>query len=261
MKIARDKGFERICKLEKGKITGLLSIIRKRHVESTKMQTEIVTQHSATEWGVESSDKTQVYTVCLEVMTCPFKCELKCNQCNICVHTYTCSCNDSLHNHTICKHIHLVAFNMDREKNEQGSVPCDTRDLFLAQATRTHVLNCENEHIHDIHDSATVHQNNYIETIKTRINDKLTVLMAKLEDSKNVQALLSAESNIDTALSVLHVLSRSPCNSTMTSIEQTPPNKHIQQQRHFFSTKRKRKTKIRIAKPQGTQRYSKVSSK
>ena len=116
------------------------------------------------------------------------------------------------------------------------------------------MLNCENEHIHDIHDSATVHQNNYIETIKTRINDKLTLLMAKLEDSKNVQALLSAESNIDTALSVLHVLSRSPCNSTMTSIEQTPPNKHIQQQRHFFSTKRKRKTKIRIAKPSKEER-------
>ena len=141
MNIARDKGFERICKLEKGKITGQLSIIRKRRVESTKMQTEIITQHSATEWGVESSDKTQVYTVCLEVMTCPFKCELKCNQCNICVHTYTFSCNDSLHNHTICKHIHLVAYNMDREIHEQGCVPSDTHDLFLAQATRTHVLN------------------------------------------------------------------------------------------------------------------------
>ena len=43
--------------------------------------------------------------------------------------------------------------------------------------------------------------------------------MEKLEDSINVQALLSAESNIDTALSVLHVLSRSPCNSKMSSIE------------------------------------------
>ena len=49
--------------------------------------------------------------------------------------------------------------------------------------------------------------------------------MAKLEDSINVQALLSAESNIDTTLhvSVLHVLSRSPCKSKMSSIEQTSP--------------------------------------
>ena len=58
--------------------------------------------------------------------------------------------------------------------------------------------------------------------------------MAKLEDSINVQALISAESNIDTTLSVLHVLSRSPCNSKISYIEQTPPNKHIQQQRHLF---------------------------
>ena len=66
--------------------------------------------------------------------------------------------------------------------------------------------------------SATIHQNNYIETVKTRINHKLTVLMTKLEDSINVQALLSAESYIDTALSVLHVLSRPPYNSKMFSI-------------------------------------------
>ena len=28
MKVARDKGFERLCKLEKGKLTGRLAIIK-----------------------------------------------------------------------------------------------------------------------------------------------------------------------------------------------------------------------------------------
>ena len=37
MKVARDKGFERLCKLEKGNISGRLSLIRKRHFESTRL--------------------------------------------------------------------------------------------------------------------------------------------------------------------------------------------------------------------------------
>ena len=35
MKVTRDKAFERLCKPEKGKVSGRLMFIRKRHTEST----------------------------------------------------------------------------------------------------------------------------------------------------------------------------------------------------------------------------------
>ena len=37
MKVARDKAFERLCKLENEKVSGRLAFIRKRHTESTKL--------------------------------------------------------------------------------------------------------------------------------------------------------------------------------------------------------------------------------
>lgn len=44
MKVSRDKAFEKLCKLEKGKISGRLSTIRKQHRESEKMSFQSVTQ-------------------------------------------------------------------------------------------------------------------------------------------------------------------------------------------------------------------------
>ena len=75
--------------------------------------------------------------------------------------------------------------------------------IFLMQQILTSmtpeyiVLNYNIEHLHNIDDSATIQQNNYIETVKTRINHKLILLMSKLEDNIedniNVQALLSGD--------------------------------------------------------------------
>ena len=63
MKVARDKAFDRLCKLEKGKISGRIALIRKRHLESTKLSTTCVTQCESSKWTVISSDGTCEYTV------------------------------------------------------------------------------------------------------------------------------------------------------------------------------------------------------
>ena len=109
MKVARDKAFERLCKLEKGKVSGQLALIRKRHIESTKLPTQSVTQCNNTQWSVTSSDDTREYTVCEETQMCPVNCHLSCDNSNICVHMFSCNCMDALINHTMCKHIYLVA--------------------------------------------------------------------------------------------------------------------------------------------------------
>ena len=111
MKVATDKAFERLCKLEKGKISRRLTVIRRRHVESNKLSQESVTQWSETKWTVLSSDGTQNYTVIRDTEKCPANCQLQCKDCNICIHSFSCNCMDALVNHTICKQIHLVARN------------------------------------------------------------------------------------------------------------------------------------------------------
>ena len=78
MKVARDKAFERLCKLEKGKVSGRLALIRKRHAESTKLPSQSVTQCNNTQWSVASSDGTREYTVYEETQMCPVNCHLSC---------------------------------------------------------------------------------------------------------------------------------------------------------------------------------------
>lgn len=51
-------------------------------------------------------------------------CSIKCTYCNICIHSYTCSCTDFLIRSRICKHIHFVAL-QGTEKPSCLSQPVD----------------------------------------------------------------------------------------------------------------------------------------
>ena len=65
LKLARDKGFERLVKMEKGKNTERISMIRARHQSSLKLSISQViekdtTSHTAT-WEVVSSETNNRY--------------------------------------------------------------------------------------------------------------------------------------------------------------------------------------------------------
>ena len=115
IKLARDKGFERLVKMEKGKNTDRINAIRIRHQSSLKLPLSLIHQQVSTlntnisTWEVHSSDTQQTYIVSLEHNNCPYNCSLRCLDCNICIHTFLCNCADALIRSTICKHIHLVA--------------------------------------------------------------------------------------------------------------------------------------------------------
>ena len=100
--------IERLIKLEKGKTSGRISTIMKRHTASKLLSPKLVSQLAENSWTVQSSESNQQYTVVRESEICSFGCELKCTECGICVHMYCCNCADALLHHTICKHIHLV---------------------------------------------------------------------------------------------------------------------------------------------------------
>ena len=110
LKLARDKGFDRLIKIEKGKNTARINMIRERHQSSLKLCAALVNETEQNlSWEVTSRDRTSTYTVSLLNNTCPQQCEIRCYDCDISVHIYTCNCADALIRYTICKHIHLVA--------------------------------------------------------------------------------------------------------------------------------------------------------
>ncbi|KAJ8909269.1 hypothetical protein NQ315_017551, partial [Exocentrus adspersus] len=94
LKFIRDKLFDRIIVLNKGKITSKLRDIRHRHKTSLKLNPDLVIQ---SEEGIG------------KLVNPDCKCQLTCEECNVCLHKYSCSCIDSSIKWVICKHIHLLS--------------------------------------------------------------------------------------------------------------------------------------------------------
>ena len=110
LKFARDKGFNRLIKLSKGKAgINRMRMIRDRHQTSSTMSPACIEQIREGHWQIKS-DKAKdsyIYTVQRESITLSC-CSIMCNQCQICIHQFSCTCMDFLVRTTICKHIHLV---------------------------------------------------------------------------------------------------------------------------------------------------------
>ena len=74
LRVSRDKGFERLCKLEKGKNSGRLTTIHKRHLASTKLSPALVQKTSGHEWKIKSGEAKWEYTVTMESELCQELC-------------------------------------------------------------------------------------------------------------------------------------------------------------------------------------------
>ena len=109
LKIARDKVFEQLTKVEKGKYSHRVAEINKRHKSALNMLSlhVPVTQKDEACWMVPSQrDTTIQYAIQLTNNAC--KCKLSCASCHACVHMYTCTCMDATLHATVCKHVHFV---------------------------------------------------------------------------------------------------------------------------------------------------------
>lgn len=105
MKLVRDKTFERLMILHKGKLSSKLVDIRSRHKSSILLTTGgiISTQCG---WEISSSSRTEVYQLQEDTLEC--NCRLRCEECKSCIHRYSCSCLDFSVKWNMCKHVHLL---------------------------------------------------------------------------------------------------------------------------------------------------------
>ena len=224
LKITRDKVFDRLTKLHKGKYSHRVSEINKRHKAAVAMLSlDIpVTQKNEKSWNVPSKKDGSInYVIRLINEKC--NCKLCCVNCNACVHMYTCSCMDATLHATVCKHAHLVKMTTTTTcENIQSRTACTSLPYF------TNLLG------DDVND---------VELSKLRLTvqcklDELSVLAAKCEQA---DALKTASQHVTSAIMAIRAIGRIGAQlATLPKKRKYPPNKNAEKQLRFFSTKKKR---------------------
>ena len=141
MEFLRHKSFDRLIKFEKGKVTGRIAVIQKRHSASESLSFEAIREVDACIWNVQSESEPNEYTVRQLYEECNENCGMRCRECNICVHLYSCSCPDSILQHTICKHVHLVA--RYRKQDKLPSIQDISDDVLVHEMIRPSVGSCK----------------------------------------------------------------------------------------------------------------------
>ena len=122
LRFAKDKAFECIQKLEKGKSSHRMKEILKRHKSALEMVSDGAAPHQESEnsWQVHSQSSEQVYTVTRVKREC--SCLLHCVDCHACIHMFTCFCANAHLQSTVCKHSHVVQLFL----HERSVDPCST---------------------------------------------------------------------------------------------------------------------------------------
>nr|XP_015839957.1 PREDICTED: uncharacterized protein LOC107398909 isoform X2 [Tribolium castaneum] len=95
MKFIKDKLFERLIIINKGKIS----------TKVKKYQQKSRICEASTKLVLSSTSK-EIYIVEEKRSGC--NCKLVCSSCEVCIHAYSCTCLDNSIRWNMCKHIHLV---------------------------------------------------------------------------------------------------------------------------------------------------------
>ena len=136
-KIARDIIFETFRKYEMGKVTHRKCEINRKHSKAEELDPDLI-QDCGQEWQVKSNSDMSLYYVKLEKKTCD--CKLRCEKCNVCVHTYSCTCLDATLHYTVCKHVHLVHMHREQEgqsEDQQVNPSKDQQDNSPSEDTES----------------------------------------------------------------------------------------------------------------------------
>ena len=238
VRVARDKTFEQLNKVHKGKFSYRASELNRRH-KKAKDSGVVPTMKSDTMWEVPSqSNGHALHIVELQDHICA--CKLQCGACKVCAYLYSCTCVDyALHN-TACKHIHVV--HATRKGPPAHEVQCDTSCSSDGTQMQADV---SDRHLQSI----VQKEKNAHKLLVNRANE--VILLAKSVD--NVQSLQTAARHLTSAISVLKSQQkRNPIPETFECRKRPAPNSCMDKHLRFYSTKKKRKTSVSsvsISKP------------
>ena len=247
MQFIRDKAFERAIKLTKGKSTFKTRVIRERHTKSKGLCIDAVTEDGEFRWRVTNIDEIP-YTVIKQANYCMDNgCQIRCEECKICIHQFICDCPDSLIHNTICKHVHLLQRYLAAKKDqtEEPGEPAFPQYIDPDYKEKEVKLVASGLQQKD------KIQDNLNETLKEATKRQLLVMLDQLNDCDNNEVLQVLSKKLTAAKHLFISMKEQKSLSPLKLITSSPANKSIDKQNRFKSTKKKRKrtNKVRFAKP------------
>ena len=143
------------------------------------------------------------------------------------MHLYSCSCPDSILQHTICKHVHLVAQYKQEAHDQLPSAQDPLDNVLIATVTQKQSGNCE--------------------SVQNRIMTLLNDISSLAQSSDAYDELRMTETKLITIKNSLMAPAIKVPSMLPTICE--PSNKNVEKQRSFQSFKKRRASKIRFANP------------
>lgn len=280
LRISKDKAFERLCKLEgKGKSSHRLCEINKRHKSAMDLISKGVSPQelSKTSWKVSSSSGQNFYTVQQNKERC--SCCVKCAHCSACIHMFTCTCADSHLQTTVCKHVHIVQIMILNESDTRHEDSVGHEDALnevdQPQSSKSHCSTVDPE------DEQLVADLNYlanqadeeqpideessreyfirilsmetdVPTVSqecANLKNKICELNLLLDNATSIDAVRTAKRHVTSAINSLKALDHQPDAVVLLPAKRLASNAKQEKQRRFYSTKKKRVTENRWAKP------------
>ena len=278
LKISRDKVFDRLQKSQKGKISHRICEINKRHRTAQSMNpANCIISRNETSWRIkpESSTQQEYYTV-EKVSNNSCSCKVRCNRCDICICSYSCTCMDYLIHATICKHIHLVNIFDREQENETESSEINSsttttsvamlpdcnestsiEHIKLGSASTISSTSVTLESFSSVDVSSLQYLTHQISN-QQNSDDLLLVREHAIEtckkielaicNSESVDAIKACRQHLNNALTIMSSVDKRK-HSVLPQKRKIAPNAHIQPQLRFISTKKKQQKKPRLAKP------------
>ena len=226
LKISRDKAFEQLCKMEKGKTTHRICDINKRHKTAlTLLPLAIIEDAGDNCYRITSQSRPGItYNVVVNLSEC--LCKLKCRFCDACAHMYTCTCLDACINTTVCKHMHLIHM----QKPQEGSNPSNTDRSDKLEYFRRVTAPEMGTNI------PTVQQ--YME----KINKRAANILVMCNSCKDTATLENIYQHLGLAMDEL--------SGTKSLLKRKASNEHSKTQPRYYSTHKKRKIATQsVSKP------------
>lgn len=247
--IAKDKAYERLIKIEKGKSTHRVCELNKRHKTAEALLQDsgykLPIKDTSASWKVYGS-KGNEYKVDKMVENCD--CRVLCRSCNTCTHMYKCTCADYLVHNTVCKHIHIVKIvNKNIQNVLEGTTTNDLSEVNNAGIDDSNYL----LQLVTGNEKQKPDPSDYgkLTKAKNEMGNLINELKSLTESCTNTEAITSAMVHARAAINLVKILQHNKTD-VLQQTKRYAPNTKNETQLRFYSTKKKHKTSLkRIAKP------------
>lgn len=164
----------------KQNITRIKQLISVRHKKSTNISIDMIKQTDDF-WMISSSTDVSIQFKVEKAISSCNGCILNCKLCQICIHTYTCTCNDNALYLNICEHIHACA-QVNKSITQQNSymssiIPVLSENQIVVNDQLSDYLESEKD-IYDVH--SVFHSQ-----IKSKMEMMVEIMSNKTNSSKD----------------------------------------------------------------------------